>query len=456
MFLAAAPYFASRFAGRDAWIQTNFQSGILAVSTITNLGALLVLSNIQHAASYPLRISLALLINVLVFALLTASTAAFLDASPAAYFAFLLAMVACSSYATALIQNGAFAFAASYGRAEYMQALMAGQGVAGVLPAVAQVVTVLLFPPPTQVADDHHGDYDTSAGVGAAPKAPPSFSSSSPPPPPPPAPPPSSYSAFFYFLAAVTISLVALVALIPLVQRHNRRLAHKLARSYMAEPLDDTTADFASAPMSRHGHSNSEDEPHPVITAATTTTPSIRKVTSLWLLFRKLRWLAIGVATTFAITMFFPVFTAKIHSVRESTGDIVFRPEAFIPLGFVFWNTGDLLGRLSTIAPVFASLRRRRPLVLFLLALARVLVLPLYLLCNINGKGAVIESDFFYLFVVQILFGWTNGWLGSTFMMAAGEWVDEREREATGGFMGLCLVIGLTVGSLLSFTVSGI
>ena len=52
---------------------------------------------------------------------------------------------------------------------------------------------------------------------------------------------------------------------------------------------------------------------------------------------------------------------------------------------------------------------------------------------------------------MEFPFGLTNGWLGSSAMMAAGEWVDDCEREAAGGFMGLCLVAGLTVGSLMSF-----
>lgn len=65
------------------------------------------------------------------------------------------------------------------------------------------------------------------------------------------------------------------------------------------------------------------------------------------------------------------------------------------------------------------------------------------------------QSDLFYLVVVQLLFGLTNGYLGSTCMIGAATWVDEDEREAAGGFMSLCLVIGLTVGSLASFLVGG-
>ncbi len=72
------------------------------------------------------------------------------------------------------------------------------------------------------------------------------------------------------------------------------------------------------------------------------------------------------------------------------------------------------------------------------------------------ARGAVVNSDLFYLLLVQLPFGLTNGWLASDCMMAAGERVDESEREASGAFMGLCLVAGLTAGSLLSFTAAGI
>jgi equilibrative nucleoside transporter 1/2/3 len=65
-----------------------------------------------------------------------------------------------------------------------------------------------------------------------------------------------------------------------------------------------------------------------------------------------------------------------------------------------------------------------------------------------------VSSDFFYLVVVQFFFGLSNGYIGSLCMMGAVEYVDEDEREAAGGFMGLMLVGGLTLGSMLSFLVS--
>lgn len=393
MFLAAAPYFSSRFDG-DEWIQANFQSTIITVSTITNLGAMILLTNIQYSASYPWRINTALVTNIVVFALLTVSTVFFTDAAPKLYLGFLLCMVAASAVAAGLIQNGAFAFAASFGRSEYMQALMTGQGVAGVLPAVAQVLTVLIFPP--EVADENAGN------EGETPSS-------------------SHTSAFLYFLTAVCVSVVALVAFIPLVRRHNHIVENRMIE-HMAESM--TSVEEAER--------------------------AARKVTSLWKLFKKLRWLCLGVSLTFVETMFFPVFTARITSVNTDWG-LLFRPAAFIPLAFFFWNIGDFAGRIATMLPF--SLGKRPPL-LFILVVLRAAWLPLYLLCNLDGRGAAVSSDFFYLFVVQLFFGLSNGWLGSSCMIASTDWVDEGEREAAGGFMGLCLVVGLAVGSLLSFTVA--
>ncbi|KAL7626249.1 hypothetical protein AAE478_003019 [Parahypoxylon ruwenzoriense] len=393
MFLAAAPYFQLRFQG-DEWILDNFQSAIISVSTIANLGAMAVLTNIQYTASYPFRINLALYMNVAIFALLTASTATFLSASPSAYLAFLLVMVALTAWAAGLIQNGAFAFAASFGRPEYMQAIMAGQGVAGVLPPLVQVISVLVAPP----ADTAARAQEASPGNGKA--------------------------AFIYFLTAVIISIVALLGFVPLVQRHNRIVENRIMEQMAAS-----------------------------MTSIEDAERSARKVISMGTLFRKLHWLAGGVFMCFAVAMFFPVFTPKILSVTPpGEASLLLQPAAFIPLGFFFWNLGDLGGRASSL---FLS-SRDRPALLFVASIARLIFLPLYALCNLHGKGAVINSDVFYLLLVQFPFGFTTGWLGSNCMMAAGEWVEEGEREASGGFMGLALVAGLAFGSLLSFTAAGI
>ncbi|CAK7208271.1 hypothetical protein SBRCBS47491_000035 [Sporothrix bragantina] len=414
MFMAAAPYFQLRFA-EDESILAIFQSTIISVSTCTNLLAMLVLTNIQYSASYPFRINTALFINVAVFSLLTASTSIFLYIYTDVYLLFLVIMVAGSAWACGLLQNGAFAYAASFGRPEYTQAIMAGQGIAGVLPPLAQMLTVLIFPPPpppgsaSVSVEPHHAvpDYEVVAKAGTA--------------------------AFYYFLTAVIISVATLVAFQPLMRRHDR-----IVENRMATALSESLASIEDAER------------------------AARKVVSLKTLFFKLHWHALAVFTCFVVTMFFPVLTPKVMSVRQPTDGgsstslpIILQPSAYIPLAFFFWNLGDLLGRMSTMLRV-PEILQRRPALLFAFGIGRLMFLPLYFLCNIGGRGAVIDSDLFYLLLVQLPFGLSSGWLSSTAMMKAGDWVEDGEREAAGGFMGLCLVAGLATGSFLSFSVTHI
>lgn len=394
MFLAAAPYFQIRFADNHDILQ-HFQPAITSVSCITNLSSMFILGQLQAKASYPKRILCALVINLVVFALLSISVNSFGYVSTTGYFVFTLIMVFSTSLATGLCQNGAFAFASSFGRPEYIQAIMTGQAVAGVLPSVAQILAVLAVPAP-----DHWANAEEQQSVTNK---------------------ETTTSATVYFLTATVISVLTLIAVVPLIRKHNRILEGKMMTS---------------------------------ITSVAEAEQSRRKVVSMWTLYQKLHWLAASVFICFLVTMFYPVFTQKVLSnIPADEAPRLFRPSAFIPLGFLIWNLGDLGGRLITLGPFQV---RNRPVLLFTVSILRGAFLPLYLLCNIMGKGAVVKSDAFYLIVVQFLFGFTNGWLGSSCMMAAGDYVLDTEREATGGFMAINLVAGLTAGSLLSFTAAGV
>jgi equilibrative nucleoside transporter 1/2/3 len=390
MFLAAAPYFQSRFASSE-WLLANFQSAIVTTSSVSSLLFVLLLTKLQRNASYPKRTIVSIALNLGLFTLLALSTVLFRHISAQAYFAFVILMVFGAGLATALCQNGLFAFAAGFGVSEYMHAIMTGQAVAGLLPCIVQIVSVLSVPEDDQSKDT--GDE-------------------------------SPKSAFIYFLTATAVSGIALVTFVYLAKRHSDHASGKVA-------INDEDVGITL-----------EESEHVE-----------RKVVGMVTLFRKLKWFAIGCFMTFAGTMFYPVFTEEILSVRpaESSSGL-FQPACFIPLAFLLWNAGDLVGRMATAIPALNI--RQRPWLVFTLSILRLSFLPLYLLCNIRGRGAAIESDVFYLFFVQFLFGVSNGFLGSTCMMAASEWANPEEREATGGFMGLCLMGGLTTGGLLSFLVA--
>jgi len=387
MFLAAAPYFQRRFESNDNLLR-NFQPAILSVSTVGNLGFVIVLAKLQENANYPKRITAALAINAVVFTLLALSTKLFLSVSAGVYFAFLMVMVLSASLATGMCQNGVFAYVSGFGREEYTQGIMAGQGIAGVLPALTQIISVLSVPKKQHVDGK---------------------------------PQESSTSAFVYFLTATVVSALTIVAFFHLLSRASSK--HRL----------------------QSNHQDSDD--------LANSTHSLRKGVPLTRLFRKLFWLAGAVFLTFAVTMFFPVFTGQIISVQDpATAPRLFQPATFIPLGFFFWNLGDLMGRTG---PALPALRlTHRPRLVFFLSIARLVFIPLYFLCNIGGRGATVNSDFFYLFVVQLFFGLTNGYLGSSCMMGFAEWVESDELEAAGGFMSLALVGGLAAGSFLSFAVA--
>ncbi|KAL2861341.1 nucleoside transporter-domain-containing protein [Aspergillus pseudodeflectus] len=382
MFLAAAPFFRQRFQS-NTWVTTHYQSSILTVSTVTNLTSAFVLAKVQQSASYPRRIIVSLLINIAVFTLLAFSTLVLKHASVIVYFGFLMSMVFGASMATGINQNGVFAYVSGFGREEYTQAIMSGQGVAGVLPCLAQMLSGLAVP---------------EEGEEQAPDA-------------------SWKSAFACFITATGVSSLTLVAFVWLTKRQSLHI------------VDDSSE-----------ASNANQLP--------------TKTVSLWTLFLKLRLPAISIFLCFVVTMVFPVYTSRIESVRgTSDASRLFQPAAFIPLAFFFWNAGDLLARMLVLNPRYSL--AHRPWALLILSIARAGFIPLYQLCNIGGLGAIVNSDFFYLFIVQLLFGATNGYLSSCCMMGASYWVSAEEREPAGGFMSLMLVGGLAAGSLLSFFASG-
>ena len=410
MFLTAAPYFHRRFQS-NRWLSDHFQSAVISVSTFTNLASMLALTKMQKNASYPRRISLSLFINIVCFTLLAVST--LIHTSAGVYFGFLMVMVFFASLSTGLIQNGLFSYVSGFSRSEYTQAIMTGQAVAGVLPPLAEMITVAALPShPKPQSNPAKREEHAPDAPGMSPK-----------------------SACAYFLTATVISVLAMLAFFYLLRR--RELPHP-SSIHDTIPKSTTNTSEAST-LNNDGQAQNS--------AASPAEPN-RPAIPLTTLFLKLPFLSTSVFLCFAVTMIFPVFAASTLPL----GSIA--PALFIALAFLIWNLGDLFGRLSTLyKPLNLT---HYPFALFCLALSRLIFIPLYMLCNLGGHGAVVKSDVFYLVIVQFLFGLTNGYLGSECMMGAGEWVKEEEREAAGGFMGLCVVGGLTAGSLLSFFVGGL
>lgn len=386
MFLNAGPYLQQRFKSSPS-IRDTFQATETSVASVGTLVSLLVLTKLQANAVYTRRISISLLIYLITFALLALSTRVLLDVSAQTYFVFFVVTVLVTSLGTGMIQNGSFAYASQFGQQRYMQGMMVGQAVAGVLPSVVQICLALLVNRDgTRIRRRQQGSQIASG------------------------------AALGYFLTALLIAAGTLIASTHLFARRDKAI-------------------------------RAQDEHHDPVNNLRPSTKTVPLLT----LLRKLCWPAAAVTLCFAITMApYPVYTQEIQSVYrpiERTPSYL-QPPVFIPLAFLCWNAGDLAGRIMTAWPALTI--RRRPRLLFILSAARALLVPVYTLCNIRGQGAVISSDAFYM-AFQLVFGLTNGYVGSLCMMSTVDYVESDEAAAAGSFMGLCLVFGLGIGSLAGF-----
>lgn len=109
------------------------------------------------------------------------------------------------------------------------------------------------------------------------------------------------------------------------------------------------------------------------------------------------------------------------------------------------FNGADLLGKiLASISYEWT----RTQLVYF--SIARILLIPLFLLCAIPRHAPILSSEIYPLLFSWLL-GLTNGIVGSVPMIQAPSKVPEEHRELAGNIMTLSYTTGLTLGSLLAY-----
>jgi len=158
---------------------------------------------------------------------------------------------------------------------------------------------------------------------------------------------------------------------------------------------------------------------------------------------------------TFAITLsLFPSWISELKSSHECENRYRLENDLYVPFSFVFFNIGDLLGRLiSGYIPVNRIRHLSRKLVVC--AMLRILFLPIFLLCNTtlgNESSIVIRNDFFSL-SVQLLFAVSNGVLISTSFMWSPQLVGTTStlQERASEIMTFSVFFGLLSGSFLAF-----
>ena len=177
----------------------------------------------------------------------------------------------------------------------------------------------------------------------------------------------------------------------------------------------------------------------------------------------------------------FPPITATILSINASQASFFLSPALFISLHFVVFNIGDYIGR-ATASPAHLPWWNQSPIdaKLFIASIGRILFIPLFLICNINGSSRqsppLINSDIAYLLIL-LLFAISSGYLMNIAMMGASsveyncrlrDLIGEVKLGTDGGGNGtvevdlaakiaqFCLIGGLLSGSIMGFGVKNI
>ncbi|XP_007443783.1 equilibrative nucleoside transporter 2 [Python bivittatus] len=169
---------------------------------------------------------------------------------------------------------------------------------------------------------------------------------------------------------------------------------------------------------------------------------------SLLSVLRKIWLPALSIVMDFSITLsVFPAITTRIVSSSENLSWQNF----FTPVCcFLTFNIMDWLGRSSTSYFLWPQKHLRLlPAVVGL----RVLLIPMFLLCNIPGQTylpVLFLHDAWFVFLM-VLFSFSNGYFVSATMCLAPKQVQPHESELAGAIMTFFLALGLSCGAALSF-----
>jgi len=161
----------------------------------------------------------------------------------------------------------------------------------------------------------------------------------------------------------------------------------------------------------------------------------------------------VAVLLTFLVTLgCFPAITVRVKSTQAEGA---WANKFFIPVTcFLLFNVGDYLGRFLAGVLQWPKPGRLGSVIVFILSIARVCFIPLFLICNAvpdarHLTSVLLESDTAYI-IIMSLFSFSNGYVGSICMICAPQVVSKEEAQTAASLMVALLGIGLGTGAFLS------
>ncbi|KAK8869994.1 hypothetical protein IAR55_000564 [Kwoniella newhampshirensis] len=326
--------------------------------------------------------------------------------SSSVLFAVLIAITIVLSMSTAFLQSAVFALSALWGSTQVL-AVMSGQGGIAVLVSAVQSVLAIISATSPNPGSGSGDEVEVSQVSN---------------------------------LAGVGLWALGSVGVVGCLFAHRYLVNHPEYETVISSSASGDTSDGIGADLAL-GNVKAEES-------------KTKKV------FMKNWTLEFAVAWVFVVTLsVFPPVTTNILSTHSPVPRLL-QPDVFIPLHFLIFNIGDYLGR--TYLPSISFLRITSPPRILLASLARTLFIPLLFACNVSPRPVtsvpLINSDLLY-FGIILLFGLSNGYIGSLCMIVASSptlnpKLEEDERDVAGTLASFCLVTGLAGGSLCSFAVT--
>ncbi|KAJ8366117.1 hypothetical protein SKAU_G00149480 [Synaphobranchus kaupii] len=242
-------------------------------------------------------------------------------------------------------------------------------------------------------------------------------------------------SAFGYFITACVAIFLAILAYVLLP----RMEFYKYFQSNTPKPSSDEEKKINL--LEKESSSESKPVAEPVL--------ETNLAVSFMTVFKKIWLMAICVSFAFTITIgIFPAVTVDTKSYAtpgSSWG------EYFIPVScFLLFNLLDWAGRSLTAAFLWPG---KDSMLLPALLVARVLFIPLFMLCNVQPRfylPVFFKHDAWFI-SFMIIFAFSNGYLASLCMCYGPKKVLPHEAETAGAIMAFFLSLGLAQGAGLSF-----
>ncbi|XP_072031401.1 equilibrative nucleoside transporter 1-like isoform X1 [Amphiura filiformis] len=380
-------------------LQTMYESYFSVAAQVPNVLIQIVNTGLKHKVTLQVRMLTSLSGMLILFIATTVLTQIHTDDWQSIFFYVTLISIVLINCCGALFQGSIFGLAGVLPK-KYTQAIMAGQGLGGILPALISIISIAAFKDP-------------------------------------------NWSGFVYFLCAVIAIVITVVAYVILPRLEFASYYLNKQNIHLGLDFDyDTWFSNSQEAFSSEQYSSGRD----IISSRsfelkTTRTPPFLAI------FKKIWIPAVLVMLVFLVTLgCFPGATSQIDALN-------WKSQYFTPVTcFLLFNSMDFVGRSLPGLIHWPSEKQLWLLAIFVIM--RAIFFPLFAFCNIQSDArttTVIFDHDAWPILFMTVFAFTNGYLGSLCMMYGPKKVGVDEHmETAGQMMALFLVFGLAFGSLLS------